>query len=136
MKINKLSRNLILLIMFLQFFVFITKTLDNACGIQFCRYCDSSKTPNYCNECDLPYKPAFNNQSVCARCSNNCLVCKDISNNTKGDCLSCEPNYNFSSDKQCNTFYIWVYAAVIGGYALFVIIVISIFCLLKKMKKK
>lgn len=89
MKINSISRNIILLFMFSQYFILITQTLDNACGIKFCRYCDSTKTPNFCSECDLPYKPVYSNQSVCSRCSNNCLVCKDEGNNSKVECLSC-----------------------------------------------
>ena len=104
------------------------------CNIKFCTSCDP-KT-NFCNECDLPYKPGYANQTICTRCSNNCGVCEKPGEDSKGRCLSCEANYNYASDDYCGTFYIWIYVVTSAAYVVFVIILFIVFCLIKRSKDR
>ncbi len=123
---------LLLSILILQ--IAIANSLSKQCGIQYCSRCDiKSKT---CYTCDLPYKPTYKNQSLCSRCSNNCEVCAQPGNDSKGICLSCERNFDFGADPYCASFQLWVNAVVIGSYIVFAVICIVVFCFIKRRKER
>lgn len=128
MKKYRLNATLLVILIFA--FFHQSQGLASECGIQYCSSCDP--VTKFCYECDLPYKPGYANQSICTRCANNCAVCESPGNDSKGRCLSCMPNFNYSSDDHCDIFDFWIYAVVIASYAVFVIVLFIVFCFIKR----